>query len=119
MTINGELILGFLKKNYGTEYTKQEIADALGFSVPTVTGTMNFLVKNGLATKREEEIEVEHATETKKAKIKKVMHHTLTEEGLAYDPVAAEEAKQAAKQAEKERKAAERAAKKAAKEAEE
>jgi len=57
---------------------------------------------------------LEPATETRKAKTKPVKYHTLTEEGLAYDPVAEEAAKVAAKQAEKERRAAEKAAKKAA-----
>ena len=42
--------------------------------------------------------------------MKTVRHELLTEAGLAYDPVAEEEARQAAKAAEKERKAAEKAA---------
>jgi len=45
-----------------------------------------------------------------------VLYHTLTEKGLAYDPVAEAAEKLAAKEAEKARKAAERAAAKAAKE---
>lgn len=106
MTVNSELVLNFLKKNYGTEFTKNEIAEALGISVPAVTGSVNGLVKNELAVERKEEIEVEPATETRKAKMKVLRHVQLTEAGLAFDPVAAEEAK-----------AAEKAAKKAAKKA--
>lgn len=116
ITPNSELVLNFLKKNFGQEFTKQEIAETLGISVPAVTGSINGLVKKGYVVERMEEVEVEPATDTRKAKVKIVRHETLTEAGLAYDPVAEEEAKQAAKAAEKERKAAERAAAKAAKE---
>ena len=116
MTQNSELVLNFLKKNFGQEFTKNEIAEALGISVPAVTGSINGLVKKEYVTERMEEVEVEPATETRKAKVKVVRHETLTEAGLAYDPVAEEAAKAAAKAAEKERKAAERAAAKAAKE---
>ena len=116
MTINGQTILAFMKKHYNEEMSKQQIADELGLSLSAVIGTMNYLVKNGLAiTTREEEVVVEPGTETRKPKVKVVKYHTLTEEGLAYDPVAAEEAKAAEKAAEKERKAAEKAAKAAAK----
>lgn len=116
ITPNSELVLNFLKKNFGQEFTKQEIAEALGISVPAVTGSINGLVKKNYVTERMEEVEVEPATDTRKAKVKTIRHETLTEAGLTYDPVAEEEAKQAAKAAEKERKAAERAAAKAAKE---
>jgi hypothetical protein len=56
------------------------------------------------------------ATETRKAQVKNVLYHTLTEAGLAYDPVAEAAEKAAAKEAEKARKAAEKAAAKASKE---
>ena len=118
MTINSEKVLNFLKEHYGQEYSKQEIADALGISLSAVIGSINPLETKGYSRiAREETVELEPATETRKAKTKVVKYHTLTEEGLAYDPVAEEAAKAAAKQAEKERKAAERAAKKAPKEA--
>lgn len=116
MTMNSELVLNHLKKHFGQEFTKQEIAEALGISIPAVTGSINGLVKKGYVVERLEEVEVEPATETRKAKVKVVRHETLTEAGLSYDPVAEEAAKAAEKAAEKERKAAERAAAKAAKE---
>ena len=109
MTMNSEMVLNFLKKNFGTEFTKTDIAEALGISVPAVTGSVNGLVKNGYAVERIEEVEVEPATETRKAKIKSVRHVQLTEAGLAYDPVAEEEAKAAEKAAKKAAKAAEKA----------
>lgn len=113
MTQNSELVLNYLKQNYGKEFSKQEIADALNVSVPAVTGTINALCKRQLAaTTREEVVELEPATETRKAKTKVVKYHTLTEAGLAYDPVAEEAAKLAAKEAAKAARAAEKAAKK-------
>lgn len=119
MTINSERVLNFLKENYGKEFSKQEIADALGISLSAVIGSINPLEKKEYTvTTREEVVELEPATETRKAKTKTVKYHTLTEAGLSYDPIAEEAAKAAAKQAEKERKAAEKAAAKAAKEAE-
>ena len=119
MTINSERVLNYLKENYGKEFSKKEIADALNISLSAVIGSINPLEKKGYSkVVREEVVELEPATETRKAKTKTVKYHTLTEEGLAYDPIAEEAEKAAAKQAEKERKAAERAAAKAAKEAE-
>lgn len=116
ITPNSELVLNFLKKHFGQEFTKNEIAEALGISIPAVTGSINGLVKKHYVTERLEEVVVDEGNENRKPKTKVVRHETLTEAGLAYDPVAEEEAKQAAKAAEKERKAAERAAAKAAKE---
>lgn len=119
MTINSERVLNFLKEHYGNEYSKKEISEALGISLSAVIGSINPLEKNGYTRiTRTETVELEPATETRKAKTKEVKYHTLTEAGLTYDPVAEEQAKLAAKQAEKERKAAEKAAAKAAKEAE-
>ena len=119
MTMNSEKVLNFLKEHYGNEYSKKEISEALGISLSAVIGSINPLEKNGYTRiTREETVELEPATETRKAKTKVVKYHTLTEAGLTYDPVAEEQAKLAAKQAEKERKAAEKAAAKAAKEAE-
>lgn len=119
MTVNSERVLNFLKEHYGNEYSKKEISEALGISLSAVIGSINPLEKNGYTRiTREETVELEPATDTRKAKTKVVKYHTLTEAGLTYDPVAEEQAKLAAKQAEKERKAAEKAAAKAAKEAE-
>ena len=119
MTQNSEMVLNYLKNNYGKEFSKQEIAEALGISLPSVVGSINALQKREFTViTREETIEDAPATETRKAKTHVVKYHTLTEAGLAYDPVAEEAEKAAAKAAEKEAKAAERAARKAAKEAE-
>lgn len=110
---NSEMILNYLKNNYGKEFTKQDISQALGITLPAVTGTMNSLIKKGYAaTTREEEIEVTPATETRKAQTKILKYHSLTEAGLSYDPVAEEAARVAQKEAEKAARAAEKAAKK-------
>lgn len=113
-SVNSEKILNYMKEHYGQEMTKQQIAEALGLSVPTVTGTINSLVKNERCTKREETYVAEEATETRKEKIGKRVWHTLTEAGLAFDPVAEDEAREA----EKARIKAEKAAAKAAAQAE-
>lgn len=109
---NSLSILNFLKKNYGKEFSKEEIADALNINVKAVTGTLNTIngmVKKGYVSERVEEIEVEPATETRKAKTKVVRYETLTEAGLAYDPVAEEEARQLAIAEEKAKKKAAKA----------
>ena len=119
MTINSEKVLNFLKEHYGQEFSKKEISEALDISLSAVIGSINPLEKKKYTKiTRTEVIELEPATETRKAKTKEVKYHTLTEAGLAYDPVAEEAEKAAKKQAEKEAKAAARAAAKAAKEAE-
>lgn len=119
MTVNSEKVLNFLKEHYGQEFSKQQIADALGIPMSSVIGSVNPLEKKGYSRiTREETVELEPATETRKAKTKVVKYHTLTEAGLAYDPVAEEAEKLAKKQADKERNAAKKAAEKAAKEAE-
>ena len=118
MTINSERVLNFLKEHFGQEFSKQEIADALGISLSAVIGSINPLEKKGYSKITREETKVlEEATETRKAKTKVIKYHTLTEEGLVYDPVAEEAEKAAQKQAEKEAKAAAKAAAKAEKEA--
>lgn len=110
MTVNAEKVLNYLKGVYPTPVTKAKMAEDLGFSVSTVTGTINSLEKAGRATHTVEAVVEAEATETRKAKVKNVMWHLLTEDGLAFDPVA--DAKEKAEAA-----AAEKAAKKAAKEA--
>ncbi len=116
MTTNSELVLNFMKKNYGQEFSKQAISQAVGVSIPAVTGSLNSLIKKGYAkTTRVEEVLVAEATETRKTQVKNVLYHTLTEAGLAYDPVAEEAEKAAAKEAAKAARAAEREAAKAAK----
>jgi len=119
-TVNSERVLNYMKEHFGEELTKQDISLALGITIPAVTGSMNALIKNKYAvTTREEIVEDAPATDTRKAKTHKVLYHTLTEAGLAYDPVAEEARKAAEKEAAKAARAAERAAKKAEKEAEE
>lgn len=117
-TVNSEKVLNYMKEHYGQEMSKKEIAEALDIPFASVTGTMNALIKKKYAvTTRKETIEDTPATETRKAKTHDVLYHTLTEAGLAYDPVAEEAEKKAEKEAAKAARAAERAAKKAAKEA--
>ena len=115
MTINSEKVLNFLKEHFGEEFSKKELSEKLGISLPSVVGSINGLQRNEyVTTTREETIEDEPATETRKAKTHVVKYHTLTEKGLTYDPVAEAAEKEAEKQAKKAAKEAERAAKEAA-----
>ncbi len=92
MTTNSLNVFEFLKNHPGEEMTKQAIAAELCLSVPAVTGSINAMIKKGLATDRTEEVVIEEGK-----KPKTVHYHMLTDEGLAYDPVAAEEAAKEAK----------------------
>lgn len=107
MTANASVIFEFMKNHPGEEMTKQEIAAQTGLSVQAVTGTTNSLIKKGYAVESQETVEV---TEGEKVKTKIVKRVKLTDAGLAYDPVAEEEARKA----EKERVKAEKAMAKAA-----
>lgn len=116
MTTNSMMVLNYMKQHFGEEMSKQSIAEELHVPLPAVIGCMTGLIKKGYAViTREETVEDEPATETRKAKTRVIKYHTLTEAGLAYDPVAEEEEKKAKIAAEKERKAAERAAARTAK----
>lgn len=118
-TPNSIAVFNYFKNNYGKEFSKQEVAEALNIPLASVTGAINAYQKKNLIVKtREEVIELEAATETRKAKTKTVLYHTLAEAGLTYDPVEEDARKAAEKEAAKAARAAERAAAKAAKEAE-
>ena len=110
MTTGSRMVLDFLKKNFGTEFTKQELVEKVEVSMGTVNGAINYFNKRGFLNDWSEQIEVEPATETRKAKVKPLHHISLNEAGLAYDP----DAEEAAKAAEKAAKTAEKAAAKAA-----
>lgn len=117
MTENSQLVLAFLKKNYGKEFSKQQIAKELGIALSAVTGSMNSLIKKEVAvTTREEKVVDEEATETRKEKSHVVKYHTLTEKGLTYDPAEEDRKAEAEKLRKREEaKAAKTAAAKAAK----
>lgn len=85
MTPNARRILDYMKQNFGTEMTKQEIAASLGVSVSAVVGTTNSLIKKGFATERQE------TTLDDKNKEKVIKYVVLTDEGNEFDPDAAEE----------------------------
>lgn len=107
MTIGSQMVLAVMKKNFGTELTKAQLAEMAGVSLSTVNGCINGLNRKNLVIDRAEEVEEAPATETRKAKMKTVHYVMLNEDGLAYDPIAEEEAKKAEQ-------AAKRAAKKSA-----
>lgn len=87
MTLNAKKVFGFLHDNYGSKLTHRDIAEALGISSSTVTGSVNGLCKKGYASRTEEHME---GPDGKDITIKYI---SLTEEGMAFDPEAAEEEK--------------------------
>lgn len=73
-------VFDFLKANYGSDVTGNDIATALGVTVPVVTGSVNGLVKKGLAVRNEVVLQGADGKETK------VKYIALTEDGLNFDP---------------------------------
>lgn len=83
-------VLAFLQKHAeGNDLEGKVIAEALGFSGPVVTGSVNGLVKKGFAY-REEVINT--VTTDKGEKEVKTKYIRLTDEGMAFDPDAEVEA---------------------------
>lgn len=114
-TVNSIAVYNLLKNNYGKEFSKQEIAETLNIPLASVTGAITGYTKRKLVeTTRSDIVELEPATETRKAKTKVVNYHTLTEAGLTYDPAEEDARKAAEKEAARAARAAEKAAKKAA-----
>lgn len=117
MTQNAFAVFTYLKDHPGQEFTKQDIAAALDVTVQAVTGTTNSLKKKGYSVERTETVTIP-GVDGKADKTKNVVYVMLTDAGLAYDPIAEEEAMKAEKARLKEEKALAKAAAKAAKEAE-
>lgn len=118
-TVNSIATYNFMKSHFGQEFTKAEVAKELNIPQVAVTGAFTPHIKAGrIVMTRSEVVELEPATETRKAKTREDKYFTMTEAGLAYDPVEEDARKAAEKEAAKAAKAAERAAAKAAKEAE-
>ena len=84
MTDNSRKVFDFLKDNHDVAtITAQEIAKELDISVSAVTGSVNGLVKKGLAVRTEDSVT---EGEGEKAKAKVVKYIALTDAGMAFDP---------------------------------
>lgn len=114
MTLNSKMIFAYMVSHFGQELSKQQIAEGSGVTnLAAVAMSMRQHVKAGRAVERVVEDIV--VNDKGKEEVKKTYYYTLTEEGLAYDPEAAEAERKAKAAADA---AARRAAKKAQKEAE-
>lgn len=114
MTLNARTIWNFLVSHYGQELSKQEIASGSGVNnISAVAMSLRPHVNAGRVVERVEENVV--VNDKGKEEVKKTYFYTLTEDGLAYDPEAAEAERKAKAAADT---AARRAARKAAKAAE-
>jgi DNA-binding MarR family transcriptional regulator len=83
MTDNSRKVLATLKDLYPNEAIAADVAAQAGVSIQAVTGSVNGLVKKGLAVRNE------YTTEEGKKPIKKIV---LTAEGYDFDPDAEEDA---------------------------
>lgn len=89
MTDNSRLVFDYLKANYGKKLTMHDIAEALGVSTSTVTGSVN-----GLANTKKHPayaVRTEEQVTNAEGKVSTVKYISLTEEGMAFDPDAAAE----------------------------
>ena len=76
MRPNSEKVLAFLQEHSDKEYTKQDLVEELDVPMAAVTGSVNGLVKKGLATERIEE----YAPLV-------IRWIQITKEGLKFNPV--------------------------------
>lgn len=83
MRPNSEKVLAFLQEHSGKEYTKQDLVEELDVPMAAVTGSVNGLVKKGLATERIEE----YAPLAAGSKPTVIRWIQITKEGLKFDPV--------------------------------
>lgn len=91
VTITTERVLSLLKERYGEELTKRDIVNELGeTTMVAVNAVLTALCKKGVVVMtREEQVEDVPATATRKGKYHTNYYYTMTEEGLAYDPMEA------------------------------
>lgn len=80
-------VFNYLKANYGTPLTNNDIATALGVSGSTVVGSVQGLVRKGYAIRTDDEVTGQDG------KVVKIKHISLTEAGLEFNPDAETEAK--------------------------
>ena len=95
MTENSTKVLEFLQKHPNKEFTKHELVEELDISIAAVTGSVNGLVKKGLA---EERLEVFKPLKAG-GKPTEVRWVKINEAGMAFDP-AEEESRIAREKAE-------------------
>lgn len=86
ITQGSQMVLNFLKRNYGTEFTKKEIAEGAKVSFNTVNGSIRGLVQKGYVDERTEEVVIPATELGKKDVVETIRYETLNEAGLAYDP---------------------------------
>lgn len=86
MTENSRKVFEFLKAaGAGVEFTTKQVQEALGFEKPgSVTGSVQGLVKKGLAERHNKEIEV--MAEDGSKKLKTVSVFALNDKGMNFDP---------------------------------
>ena len=91
VSITTERVLSLMKERYGEELTKRDIVNDLGeTTMVAVNAVLNGLCRKGVvALTREEVVEDIPPTATRKGKYHTNHYYTMTEKGLAYDPMEA------------------------------
>lgn len=82
LTEKGQALLDFLKANQGADLTVHDVAAGMGIGWQSVNGTMNSLVKKGLAIREEGTVEV--ANDEGETSSKTVNFLRATADGVAY-----------------------------------
>lgn len=82
MTEGSKKVLKFLQNHPGQEFTKREIAEGLDTAMNVVTGSVNAMVKKGLA---EERVDV-YPSLLRQNVVEEVRWVKITEKGLTFDP---------------------------------
>jgi len=82
LTEKGQALLDFLKDNQGADMTVHDVAAGLGVAWQSVNGSMNSLVKKGLAYREEGTDEVTDAEGNTTTKAVKFLRASA--EGIAY-----------------------------------
>jgi len=82
MTENSKKVFNFLKSHPNKEYTKHEIVEELDVTMAVVSGSVNGLLKKGLADERIEEFPPLY----KGGKPTELRWVKLNQAGLKYDP---------------------------------
>ena len=88
MTDTAKLVFSYLRENYGKDISAQAMAKDLGISINAVTGSVNGLCRDTKHPAYAVRKEVEVAGED--GKTSTIKYISLTDEGLAFNPDAAE-----------------------------
>lgn len=86
LSANAKVIMNKLQELDGADVTVHDLSEAIGLTVPQITGSFNSFVKKGLGEREIAEVELEDG------KVEQVKFLKLTDAGMNLDTEATEEA---------------------------